>query len=109
MGPSRVSSSAVGGHIKIKILSSVGLLNELPHSDVSISESSIEDGALTVPGNGSALNVLLLGVLAHYLLLHLHKGNGGLGIAHQVPHLDALLSRGGYPLVLGVEGQLGHL
>lgn len=48
-------------------------------------------------------------MLTHDLLLDLHKGYGGLGVAHQVPDLDAFLGRGGNPLVLGVESQLADL
>lgn len=43
------------------------------------------------------------------LLFGSHDSNGGLGVAHQVPHFDSLIVGGGNPLSLGVEGQLGDL
>lgn len=64
---------------------------------------------MRVPGDGSTGDVLFGGVFTNDLLFNLHEGDGGLGVAHQVPDLDAFFSRSGNPLVLGVEGQLADL
>lgn len=80
--------------------------DNLPDSDVTISETCVEDCSETVPGNGSALDVLGSS-FADNSLFNLLESNRELGVAHQIPNLNTFFGGSSNPLVLRVECQLG--